>query len=177
VVDYVRYPDFGTNAWLHALTHEGPSTEAKGRLHRATVDLKARTFRTEERSALSSEFPRVAPRVQAREHRYVYLGVHSGEAARRGPFDAVAKVDMATGREELFGLGGARYPTEPVFVPRAGATEEDDGYVLTQVYDAPSDLTHVAVLEARHPGAEPLARVWFEHAFPITFHGGFMPAR
>jgi carotenoid cleavage dioxygenase-like enzyme len=154
-----------------------PSTNAQGRLHRATVDLKARTFRTEERSALSSEFPRVAPRVQAREHRYIYLGVHSGPAAQRGLFDAVAKVDMTTGREERFGLGGEQYPTEPVFVPRAGATEEDDGYVLAQMYDAPSGLTNVTVLDARNPGAEPLARAWFEHAFPITFHGGFMPMK
>lgn len=177
VVDYVRYPDFGTNTWLRELAYGEPSTEAQGRLHRATVDLKARTFRTEERSTLSSEFPRVAPRVQTREHRYVYLGGHSGKAAQRGLFDAVTKVDMATGREERFGLGEAQYPTEPVFVPRAGATEEDDGYVLTQVYDAPSGLTHVAVLDARHPEAGPLAKAWFEHAFPVTFHGGFMPAR
>jgi carotenoid cleavage dioxygenase-like enzyme len=177
VVDYVRYPDFGTNEWLRELSHGVPSTDAQGRLHRATVDLKARTFRTEERSAVSSEFPRVAPRVQAREHRYIYLGVHSGQAARHGLFDAVAKVDMTTGREERFGLGGGQYPTEPVFVPRAGATEEDDGYVLAQVYDAPSGLTNVTVLDARNPEAEPLARAWFEHAFPITFHGGFIPMK
>ncbi|ATB42117.1 hypothetical protein CYFUS_007594 [Cystobacter fuscus] len=176
VVDYVRYPDFGTNTWLRELTHGVPTMPSQGRLHRATLDLKARTFRTEERLALSSEFPRVAPRVETREHRYLYLSVHSGPAAQRGPHDAVAKVDMTTGREERFALGSEPYPTEPVFVPRAGAIEEDDGYVLTQVYDAPSGLTHVAVLDARHPGAEPLARAWFEHAIPITFHGGFTPA-
>ncbi|QRN93324.1 carotenoid oxygenase family protein [Archangium violaceum] len=177
VVDYVRYPDFGTNAWLRELAHGVPSTNARGRLHRATVDLKARTFRSEERSTLSSEFPRVAPRVQTREHRYIYLGVHSGPESERGLFDTVVKVDMTTGREERFGLGDAQYPTEPVFVPRAGATEEDDGYVLAQVYDAPSDQTNVVVLDARNPGAEPLARAWFDHAFPVTFHGGFMPRK
>ncbi|PTL85400.1 carotenoid oxygenase family protein [Vitiosangium sp. GDMCC 1.1324] len=178
VVDYVRQPDFSsTHTWLGELTHGVPSADAQGRLHRATVDLKARTFRTEERSALSCEFPRVAPRDQTREYRYLYVGVHSKAAALRGPFDAVAKVDMTTGREELFGPYGEQYPAEPVFVPRAGATQEDDGYVLTQVYDVPSGLTHVAVLDARNPGADPLARAWFEHSFPITFHGGFMPAK
>ncbi|WNG37520.1 carotenoid oxygenase [Archangium violaceum] len=177
VVDYVRFPDFGINTWLRELPRGVPSSNVGGRLHRATVDLKARTFRTEERSAVSCEFPRVSPWVQAREHRYLYQAVHSGPAALSGPFDALAKVDMTTGREERFGLGGEPYATEPVFVPRAGATQEDDGYVLTQVYDAPSDLTYMAVLDARNPGAEPLAKAWFEHSFPITFHGGFMPAK
>ena len=42
-----------------------------GLLHRATVDLKARTFRSEPRLEYACEFPRIAPRVACARHRYV----------------------------------------------------------------------------------------------------------
>ncbi len=176
VVDYVRHLDFGTHRWLQQVGRGGATTDTGGVLHRATLNLQTRTFRSEERSTRACEFPRVAPAARTQEHRHLYVSAYTGAGALRGPHDAVGRVDMHTGQETLFNLGPAgQYVSEPVFTPRAHATRDDDGYVLTQVYDAPSRLTHVAVLDARAPDAPPLARVWFEHAFPLTFHGDFVP--
>ncbi|NOJ94805.1 carotenoid oxygenase [Corallococcus coralloides] len=177
VVDYVRYPDFTTNQWLGELVRGTTSLDAKGMLHRAVVDLKARTFRTEQRADLSCEFPRVAPGVVGRSHETLYLGVHLSDEARRGLFDGVARVDMGTGRMTKVSLGEGTYPSEPVFVPRPGGSAEDDGWVLTQVFDAKTDTSHVAVLDARHLEDGPVARCHFDHALPPTFHGGFAPAK
>ncbi|WP_375744794.1 carotenoid oxygenase family protein [Corallococcus interemptor] len=177
VVDYVRYPDFTTNQWLGELVRGPTSLDAKGMLHRAVVDLKARTFRTEQRADLSCEFPRVAPGVVGRAHQTLYLGVHRSDEARRGLFDGVARMDMATGRMTTASLGEDTYPSEPVFVPRPGGSAEDDGWVLTQVFDAKTDTSHVAVLDARHLEDGPVARCHFNHALPPTFHGGFATER
>ncbi|WP_375759187.1 carotenoid oxygenase family protein [Corallococcus exercitus] len=177
VVDYVRYPDFTTNQWLGELVRGTTSSDAQGMLHRAVVDVKAGTFRTEQRLDVSCEFPRVAPGVVGRAHETLYLGVHRSNEARRGLFNGVARMDLATGRLTTADLGEGTYPSEPIFVPRPGATAEDDGWVLTQVYDEKADASHVAVLDARRMEDGPVARCHFDHALPPTFHGGFAPAK
>ena len=175
VLDYVRYPDFGTNQWLAEQPHGWASTDAQGRLHRATVDLRAGTLRSEQVSDRRCEFPVSTPLRAGARHRFVYLAAHTGRETWRGPQDAVVKVDMDTGRESVLRFDRGHFPCEPVFVPRPGGTDEDDGWLLTQVYDTARERTYVAVLDARVPHAGPLARAWLEHAFPFTFHGTWVP--
>jgi NAD(P)-dependent dehydrogenase (short-subunit alcohol dehydrogenase family) len=70
--------------------------------------------------------------------------------------------------------------SEPIFVPRpsnGAAHAEDDGWVLALVYDPASDASNVTVLDARDLSAGPLARAWFDHHVPPTFHGAFAPAQ
>jgi all-trans-8'-apo-beta-carotenal 15,15'-oxygenase len=176
VVDHVRYPDFGTNQWLTELPFGPASTDAQGQLYRTTVDLKAKTARHERLSDRRCEFPLTTPLLAGVRHRYLYRAGYSGPEAWRGPQDVLLKLDMETGVETVVSLGNAQYPSEALFVPRAGSTAEDDGWLLTLVYDAPSDTSHVAVLDARAPGAGPVARAWFDHFFPFTFHGTWVPA-
>ncbi|MGE6761655.1 carotenoid oxygenase family protein [Corallococcus interemptor] len=177
VVDYVRYPDFASNQWLGELVRATPSIEADGMLHRAVIDLKARMFRSEQVMDLSCEFPRVAPSVEGQPHQAAYMGAHSTREARRGMYDALVRVDATTGRVTRAELGEGQYPSEGIFVPRPGSKAEDDGWVLTQVYDTKTDTTHVAVLDAERLDAGPVARCHFEHGLPPTFHGEFLPPR
>jgi carotenoid cleavage dioxygenase len=51
-------------------------------------------------------------------------------------------------------LGG-----EAVFVPRPNARAEDDGWVVTYVYDAADGTSEVVVIEAQNFRAPPVARV------------------
>ncbi|HEX8538634.1 MAG TPA: carotenoid oxygenase family protein [Cystobacter sp.] len=176
-VDYVRYPDFGTNQWLAEQLHGWASTDAQGRLHRATLDVKAGTFHSEQLSDRRCEFPGVTPLRAGARHRYTYLAAHSGPDTWRGPQDVLVKVDMETGAETVVTLGAGHHPSEPIFVPRAGGSAEDEGWLLVQTYDATSDRTYVAVLDAKAPEAGPVARAWLEHAFPLTFHGTWVTAR
>jgi all-trans-8'-apo-beta-carotenal 15,15'-oxygenase len=176
VVDSVRYPDFGSNQWLAELPNGWASTDAQGRLHRTTIDPKAGTLRTEQVSDRRCEFPGATPLLTGARHRYVYLAAHSGQEAWRGPQDALVKVDMETGKETVVTLGREHYASEPMFIPRPGGSAEDDGWLLAQTYDATSDQSYLAVLDAKTPEAGPVARAWLEHFFPFTFHGTWVPA-
>jgi carotenoid cleavage dioxygenase-like enzyme len=178
VVDLVRYPDFSSNAWVGSLADPSRARQplTPGSLHRATIDPGARKLRTEERWSGYGEFPGVAPGVSGREHRFVHMAALSAEQlARSGAPDRVARVDVTTGRADVVSLGDAQFPSEILFVPRPGASPgtEDDGWLLTLVYDARADRSHVAILDARDPHAPPLARAWFDQAIPFTFHGAF----
>ena len=69
---------------------------------------------------------------------------------------------------------------EPVFVPRLGyhsrsEGEEDDGYVLVQLYVPETHTTEFIILDAQQIDAGPLARIKLKHAITYGFHGTFSP--
>lgn len=69
---------------------------------------------------------------------------------------------------------------EPVFVPRLGweswkEGEEDDGYVIVQLYVPETHRTEFAILDARRVDQGPITRIKLKHHIPYGFHGTFTP--
>ncbi|MGE7435567.1 carotenoid oxygenase family protein [Kitasatospora sp. NPDC001175] len=75
---------------------------------------------------------------------------------------AVPRVLLGT--RHIHQVGDARLPSEAVFVPAAGASREDDGYLLTVTSDLKQDSSQLLVLDAsdlpdrRRPTAPPCHR-------------------
>jgi all-trans-8'-apo-beta-carotenal 15,15'-oxygenase len=173
VVDYIRLPDFASHAWLGQVPQGRLPASWDGRYHRAVLDPAAGRFRSEACWDAPCEFPRVAPARFGAEHRFVYLA-SSSSSGGAGLFDQIVKFDTQTGVATPFAWTPGQYPSEPVFVHKERAQTEDDGYLLVLVYDARAHASHVAVLDARQPGAAPMARAHFDHHVPFTFHGNFV---
>lgn len=57
------------------------------------------------------------------------------------------------------------------FVPRPGGTEEDDGWLLTVMFDSGSGACHLAILDAQHLEAGPVALLCFRRPVPSGLHG------
>ncbi len=168
VVDLVRYPDFASNRWLGEAPTGHPTGELNGTFQRAVIS--GRTVRFEQIAEAPCEFPRIAPSHEGQSYRYAY--VHSQlDGDQGGLFRGLSRVDVESGRSTTVALGVSQYPSEPIFVPRPSAATEDDGYLLTLVYDAVEHQSHVAVLDAQDLERGPLARAWFDHHIPFTFHG------
>jgi carotenoid cleavage dioxygenase-like enzyme len=64
-----------------------------------------------------------------------------------------------------------------VFVPRSAARAEDDGYLLSLVYDAKQHASQLVVLDAATFDAEPLARLVLGQHVPPPFHGTWLDER
>lgn len=122
----------------------------------------------------SCEFPRHHPAHEGRPHRYAYVNSRN---RLRAFYDTVTKLDLA-GRTEV----GYQAPDagnsfcEPVFVPRPGATAEDDGWLLTVEYQAAQQLSRLVVLDAKDPSSGPVATAQLTHHIPQGFHGSFSAA-
>ncbi|MCG3172452.1 MAG: Apocarotenoid-15,15'-oxygenase [Myxococcota bacterium] len=174
VVDVVRYPDFSSNHWLKTVPSGQTEGVMQGTLQRARLNPAAGKVSFTPLFERSCEFPRVAPQKTGIPHRFAWMAAHASEAdARHEMFNQVAKVDVNSGHGETIVLGPGQYPSEPIFVQRPGAVDEDDGCVLSLAYDAASRTSHIAVLDGRRPGEGPLARAWFDLHLPLTFHGGW----
>ena len=151
-----------------ALTRGAPERYARFTLH---PDGRAEV----EDSGEEAEFPRIAPALTGRRNRYVYtLGVSSlgpgGWRLRR-----VVKRDLESDASESFDYGPGVIAEEHVFVPRRVARSEDDGWLVGAFLDSTRGLTGVAVFDARHVGAGPVARAWLDYPLPLAFHGQFTP--
>lgn len=176
VVDFVRYPDCNADRLLAHLFDAPGKIPVDGQLCRLAVNAVQRKVSVEPFPVPACEFPRIAPSVQGQVYCYAYLlsvGLQ-GNPGAGWIEDHVAKLDVKTGQLELFHFGAGHYPSEAVFAPRAGAKGEDDGYVLTLVYDANSHVSYAAVLDARDITQGPLACAYFGHFIPFTLHGAWV---
>ena len=60
-------------------------------------------------------------------------------------------------------------------VPRHDDAAEDDGWLMSLVYDKATDRGELVVLAAADPAAGPVARVMLPNRVPLGFHGNWVP--
>lgn len=138
------------------------------------LDLEAGTCKATQLSDRAAEFPRLDERRVGYYNRYGYALVADDVIA--GPQEnSVAKYDREGGTLQTHTFGRGCFPGEAVFVPRSPDAEEDDGFVLTVVYDGPEDTSYLAILDARNLQAEPIATARVRDRVPMGFHGNFAP--
>jgi carotenoid cleavage dioxygenase len=144
-------------------------------LWRWVIDTRTGKVSEEQIDDRSAEFPRVNDAVIGKKHRYGYE--MSMGSAGFGEVDAgaILKYDRQTGTRTSIELGKGRVSGEAVFAPAAGGTAEDDGYLMTFIYDAPSDTSEYAIFDAKTMSAEPIATVHLPRV-PFGFHGSWVPS-
>jgi carotenoid cleavage dioxygenase len=119
-----------------------------------------------------AEFPRLDDRLVGYKNRFGYALLASAGLVGPGA-STVVRYDRRGGHNVSHDYGALQYPNEPVFVPRAQDSAEDDGFVLNVVYDGASGHSYLAVLDAR--SMKRLATAHLRHRVPLGFHGNFAP--
>ncbi|WP_257458439.1 carotenoid oxygenase family protein [Archangium lipolyticum] len=162
-----------STAWWAGRADRGPSLLSGASHRRWILDPQKGVIGSRTVDDLIVEFPTVSPAVVGQPFRYGYaLALPDGE---RGPW-ALAKHDLTTGTRQLRSFGPGQLPSEGVFVPAAGATSEDAGYILTVVSNADQSPAELLVLDATHIADEPVAVVELPRHVPGGVHGSWIPA-
>jgi len=148
------------------------------KLHRWTIDLEAGGLRSQPLDDEDGEFPRVDERRVGRRHRFGYSAATGpeGNAAGLPAFSAIRKYDLERGTIETRAFGAGSGAGEPLFLPRHEGADEDDGYVMTLVYDGERGASDFYVLDARDLRGEPIAKIRLPHRVPYGFHGNWVAA-
>ncbi|MEU2831130.1 carotenoid oxygenase family protein [Streptomyces lavendulae] len=148
-----------------------PTSGSRGR--RWTVNPATGRTAEEESDDLTVEFPTINEAFTGREHRYQYaLAFPDDRGVGR---HTLVKYDRVTGERRLRPFGAGQLPSEAVFVPAAGATEEDAGYLLTVVGDLNAGASRLLVLDAGDPALAPVATVHLPRRVPAMIHGSWIP--
>jgi len=121
----------------------------------------------------NSEFPSINQHLIGRRSRYAYNMHISPESELL--FDGLMKYDVDKGRADTHWFGEGRWGSEAPFAPRPGASGEDDGYLVSYVYDEREGHSEVEVLAAADVSAGPLCRIKLPVRVPIGFHATWVP--
>ncbi|XP_001635106.2 apocarotenoid-15,15'-oxygenase [Nematostella vectensis] len=163
---------FDNEVWL------SNTSVSPGRMYNFTIDLPGKTCTRVQADTASCEFPFSHPyRHGMPGTRYNYL-MASARPGYNLPYRDIVKFDAAgNGRQVWYSHGCIG---EPVFAPRHGYEsckigDEDDGYVIVQLYVPEKKLTEFCVLDAKDLSKGPLARIKLKHHIPYGFHGTFTP--
>lgn len=116
-----------------------------------------------------SEFPRVSDAQVGLKNRYGYVM----SAATEGTGEII-KYDLESDSRTSHVFADGQVCGEPVFVPAEGATNEDDGYLMTYVFDSTTETSHMTILDASDIAADPVAEVHLPRRIPTGFHGSWI---
>jgi carotenoid cleavage dioxygenase len=152
-----------------------PGDKAAARLVRWTFDLSGASdaIKEEPLDDLDGEFPRIDPRVETLKHRHGwYAADPGGKSGVR--LNAIAHLDLQTGKRQVYELDGGDATSEPVFTPRSASADEGDGWLTAVIYRAGEDRSDFAVFDALDVAKGPIALAEVPRRVPFGFHGNWV---
>jgi len=142
---------------------------------RIRIDTKTLSCQRVVISNLPAEFPRIHPKHECQNSLWAYQAGNTKEG-EGGLFKAVHKLNRVTGAVDVYNFGDECVSLEPVFVPDLRAREEDDGWVITYVYDNKTNKTDVVIFNAKCLSDGPLCTIRLPINAGTTFHGTWVQA-
>ncbi|AFZ56429.1 carotenoid oxygenase family protein [Anabaena cylindrica FACHB-243] len=141
-------------------------------LHSWRFNLSTGTVKEEMLDDVPAEFPRINENALGRKTQYGYAGKMANSPVPL--FEGVIKYNFSNGKSQTHEFGQGRYGGEAVFAPRLHATTEDDGWLITFVYDQNSETSELIVINAQDVTSEPVTRVIIPQRVPYGFHGAWI---
>ena len=169
IVDICIYEDANiiTELYLGRL-RTGVGVTARPHLERFELDTATGAVMRERISGASFELPRINyGRNNERPYRYTWGAGFDGAT---GWFDEIVMIDVDERKATRWGEPGC-YPGEPVFVAAPDSQVENEGLLLSVVFDAQRGTSFLLVLDAQT--LSEVARADVPHHIPFGFHGQF----
>jgi carotenoid cleavage dioxygenase len=144
-------------------------------LARWTIDPNGNRVSEERLDDALVEFPRMDVTVAGLPHRYGYctlLGAQLDTSDQTG----LIKYDLQRDETTRYDPGEHRASGEPIFVRADDGRGEDEGWVMSVVYDATRDASDLVILDATSFSGPPVATVHLPVRVPFGFHGSWVPS-
>lgn len=134
-----------------------------------------RTGKTRERAiddVLNTEFPVINTAWGGVRNRWSYHIMFPQGGDEEPRFTGLVKYDLQSGGYQAWSEGPDFYYNEPGFAPADGARDEDDGYLVSFVWNARQVRSEIQVFDCRGTsfGRGPIARVLLPQRVPNGFH-------
>lgn len=164
VIDAIRHDDIG------ALGNPVDTTEedANPELWRYRINPRKKSFSETPLWQEPCEFPSVHSSFVGEKHRFIWLETYKNKGGNTG----FSKFDTQTGLIERWEAPDDVVSSEPLFIP--GKDSEDAGWVLQMMHDHKKLATYLAITDGQKIADGPVAKLWFDHLLPLTFHGAFV---
>jgi all-trans-8'-apo-beta-carotenal 15,15'-oxygenase len=173
VVDSIYYDDFpsiGPDVDFRQVDFE---TIPAGQLVRCRINLDTGAVSKELLEERTCEFAMVNPERQGLDARYAWMAVAERERGN-DPLQAIKKLDLSTGEGRVWSAAPRGFVSEPLMVPRPGASADDDGWLLCLVWNGARCASDLVILDAA--SLTEVAVLELPLAVPHGLHGSWAPA-
>jgi all-trans-8'-apo-beta-carotenal 15,15'-oxygenase len=174
VIDSICYENFPTVDPDQDFRDIDFNSIPEGQLWRFRLNLAANSVEREAIATRCCEFPTLNPNNAGRPYQFVTIGT-AHEPTGNAPLQALLKLDLHSGTETVWSAAPHGFMSEPLFVAKPHASAEDEGWILSLVYDAAHHRTDVVILDNQALEKGPLARLHLTHHVPYGLHGCFVP--
>lgn len=170
VVDGFLMPDF-PDAEVNKQLFEGDdSATPAGVLYRFVLNLQTGAVKRHQLSPYLGELPTFHPSLTGKKYRYTWsLGLP--EEADYRMLDGIQKIDVEQGSAFVKSVH-PHLPGEPLFIPKPGAEQEDEGYLAVLLFNTSEKTTWLYLLDAQTLAE--LSKAQLPHNIPLGFHGKFV---
>ncbi len=141
-----------------------------GQLWRFVIDPEKQTVERDLLESRCCEFPSLNPERVGRDYRYLYTAA-AHHATGNAPLQAILKLDLQTKTRQIHSFAPKGFVGEPIFVPKPNATTEDDGWILTLIYDAANHRSDLVILDAKNLTQKAILHL--KSHIPYGLHGSW----
>lgn len=166
ILDLVAYPDISMMADIFSGASASTDVQPawKRRLMRYHFSLPNKQISAEVLLEKEVEFPRLDDRLDGKKYRYLYLTLLENEGG------GLVKVDHALREEKTWKQAGCK-ASEPIFVPAPYAQAEDEGVILSIVFNEKEKASFLLALDGQ--SFTEIARATLPFHIPDSFHGQY----
>jgi len=158
------------------------SKAAKKSLWRYEVDLNSRAVTKTKLSDAQCYFGTVKPSQSTQKHDEIFMAI-GGLGHETAPPQGIARFDCESGSMDSWLPEAYQFCGEPMFAPKAAADDaspkggdNDDGYLLTVLFDGKAEKSELLVFESSAISAGPVCRMPLGIGIPHGRHGCFTTA-
>ena len=172
IVDAMRMTAFPTSEDVkRVMESNSPTRPLYAYPTRFVLDPGSGAVRRTQLSDHPMELPSINPNYRGLPYRFIWGIANRPNVAASGTLHGIGKLDAESG-EMTYHDFSPHFTGEPLFVPRSGSNSEDDGYLLSMIFDVEEERTKLAVLKA--DSLETVAVLALPHATRLGFHGTFV---
>ena len=161
-----------TNVLMSQKDSASALEDSTPKLHQWRFNLNTGTISETMLDDVASDFPRVNENFLGRQTQYGYAGRMAQSSMPL--FDGVIKYDLKSNNSQIHEFETECYGGEAVFVPHPDGKDEDEGWLITFVYNSKEETSELVVIDAQNVTSEPVARVLIPQRVPYGFHGAWI---
>ena len=143
--------------------------EPKATLQKLLINLKDKNVKIHTLSNEYYEFPTINPDFTGKKNDFFYAVRFDSPEMSKG--FGIIKYATDTNQTKAWQKENM-YAGEPLFVANPNATQEDDGIIVSTIYDANSNKSFVVILNSLT--MEELARAYLPEPLPLRLHSKFI---
>ena len=142
------------------------------KLNQWVINLKTGRVKETQLDDMGVDFPQVPPTHVGQPVRYGYTAEF--ETSGMPWILGYNKYDFVSGERKSHKLKNGRTGSEASFVCAPNAKSEDDGYLMSFVYEPEENKSELVILNAKNIEDEPICRIHLPVRVPTGFHGSWI---